>query len=88
MNVANGAAPATTLEFKLVIVGRDTYVPAHLYAAWRPLHESDRIDGTRVANSNGGKSKWRATSVNSEEKRVNGMNKLQGGLVTVPLIMA
>lgn len=45
-----------------VIAGRDTYIPANLFVAWRPVHEGDRIQGTRVANS-AGSSKWRATSV-------------------------
>ena len=48
-----------------VIAGRDTYIPANLFVAWRPVHEGDRIEGTRVANS-AGSSKWRATSVQNE----------------------
>ena len=45
-----------------VIVGRDTYVPVHLYESWRPVHIGDRLDGSRVLNQ-GGNSKWRATAV-------------------------
>ena len=48
---------------QFVVAGGNTYVPSALYATWRPIYERDRIEGTRVANSGGGSSKWRATSV-------------------------
>ena len=49
------------------IAGRETYVPAGLYAAWRPVYEGDRLEGSRVPNS-GGSSKWRAVTVRSVQR--------------------
>ena len=45
-----------------VIAGRETFVPAQLYSAWRPVFEGDRLEGSRVVNAHGS-SKYKAVSV-------------------------
>lgn len=44
------------------VSARNTFVPAGLFAKWRPVFEGDRLVGKRVLNS-GGSSKYRATCV-------------------------
>ena len=44
------------------VSARNTFVPAGLFARWRPIFEGDRLVGKRVLNS-GGSSKYRATCV-------------------------
>jgi hypothetical protein len=44
------------------VIAGNTFVPAALVAAWKPVYEGDRLEGSRVLNS-GGSSKWRAVRV-------------------------